>query len=184
MRENIRKFMLLTILYGLMASSGCKLDVPEGENPTFYLLKKAWPGKPTMDRKELLVSLASEDADLRRHGVMMFGNKKYAEFETTPELLANVALTVCNQATESYPRKHPSSLHRTRRLQNPNQGDPNYELPHVSCPQSGTKTAQRAFRSVCYRSLLLLRSQVGSQCQLRIDGSRVGNMIHMRVFEA
>lgn len=93
MRENIRKFMLLTILYGLMASSGCKLDVPEGENPTFYLLKKAWPGKPTMDRKELLVSLASEDADLRRHGVMMFGNKKYAEFETTPELLANVALT-------------------------------------------------------------------------------------------
>ena len=76
-----------------MASSGCKLDIPEDENPTFYLLKKTWPGKSTMSRKQLLLSLASEDADLRRLGVMQLGEKQFANFETTPELLASVALT-------------------------------------------------------------------------------------------
>lgn len=85
--------MLITSLCVLTVLSGCKLDVPEGENPTVYLLKKAWPGRPMMDRKELLVSLASEDADLRRHGVMMLGHKKFSDFETTPELLASVAMT-------------------------------------------------------------------------------------------
>ena len=85
--------MLLTILCVSTGLGGCKVNIPEGENPTLYLLKKAWPGQPTMSRKQLLASLASEDADLRRQGVMMLGKKKYRNFETTPELLASVALT-------------------------------------------------------------------------------------------
>jgi len=74
-----------------MAGGGCSLDVPEGQNPVGYLIRKALPEDKPSKQKRLLENLGSSDPDLRREAILILRDSKAENSKATSEILAILA---------------------------------------------------------------------------------------------
>ena len=85
-------WMLAWVVSVAVGTGGCRLDLPEGQSPVAAMIGKLMPNRVAMGREALYASLTSDDADLRREGVLALGKGKWPNAPTTPELLGVFAM--------------------------------------------------------------------------------------------
>jgi len=87
----IRKIRYLSVFAVMAMVGGCSLNVPEGQNPVGYLIRKALPESKSSRQKRLLENLGSEDPDLRREAILILRDSKTENSKATSEILAILA---------------------------------------------------------------------------------------------
>lgn len=92
----MRNILILFMLCGLAGLMGCASapSTPaeqETESPAITLIRKLLPESPQQKRQKLMERLASSDADQRREGVLMLGDKESSQWDVTPRILSIMA---------------------------------------------------------------------------------------------
>ena len=67
-------------------------DPGTGRNPLINWLARLLPDSPREKQRNITTLLLSEDADLRRQGILTLADKQPASWKSTPKILANRAL--------------------------------------------------------------------------------------------
>lgn len=92
----MRNLLILFMLCGLIGLTGCATPPSssaeeETESPIISSIRKLLPESPQQRRRKLMERLANPDADQRREGVLMLGEKEPSQWDVTPRILSIMA---------------------------------------------------------------------------------------------